>query len=115
MMKSFLMVGQMPLSFDKKDAMPGILVSKVAGKIMISSKIPFKYLPMAQMRKYRQEHKAEIYEKKKQYMEANKEHLQAKKKAWAEANKERLKANRKINDAKKKAKLLEEKASITLI
>lgn len=52
--KSFLMVGQMPLSFDKKDAMPGILVSKVAGKIMISSKIPFKYLPMAQMRKYRQ-------------------------------------------------------------
>ena len=68
-----------------------------------------------QMYKYRQEHKAEIYEKKKQYMEANKEHLQAKKKAWAEANKERLKANRKINDAKKKAKLLEEKASITLI
>jgi len=68
-----------------------------------------------QMRKYRQEHKAEIYEKKKQYMEANKEHLQAKKKAWTEANKERLKANRKINDAKKKAKLLEEKESITLI
>jgi hypothetical protein len=62
-----------------------------------------------QMYKYRQEHKAEIYEKKKQYMEANKEHMQAKKKAWAEANKERLKANRKINDAKKKAKLLEEK------
>ena len=61
-----------------------------------------------QMRVYRQEHKAEIYEKKKAYVEANKEKTKEIKKAWAEANKERLKANRKINDAKKKAKLLEE-------
>lgn len=50
----FLMVGQMAISFDKKDAMPGILVSKVGGKIMMSSKISFKYLPMSEMRKYRQ-------------------------------------------------------------
>ena len=62
-----------------------------------------------QMRIYRQEHKAEIYEKKKAYVEANKEKTKEIKKAWAQANKERLKANRKINEAKKKAKLLEDK------
>jgi len=67
-----------------------------------------------QMRKYRQEHKSEIYEKKKEYMEANKEHLQAKKKAWEEANKEQRKEKRKINDAKKKAKLLEEQQQANL-
>ena len=62
-----------------------------------------------QMRIYRQEHKAEIYEKKKAYVEANKEKTKEIKKAWDEANKEQRKEKRKINEAKKKAKLLEDK------
>ena len=50
----FLMVGQTAISFNKKDAMPGIHISKIGGQIMITSKTPFRYLPMSQMKKYRQ-------------------------------------------------------------
>lgn len=50
----FLMVGQMAISFNKKDAMPGVHVTNEKGKIMVSSKMPMKYLPMAEMQKARQ-------------------------------------------------------------
>ena len=50
----FLMVGEVALSFDKKDAMPGIHISVVNGKMMMTSKIPLKFLPMAEMQKARQ-------------------------------------------------------------
>lgn len=50
----FLMIGEVALSFDKKDAMPGIHVSVVDGKMMMKSKIPLKFLPMSEMQKARQ-------------------------------------------------------------
>lgn len=50
----FMMSGDVAISFEKKDAMPGILISKQGSKIMIRSKEPLRYLPMAEMRKYRQ-------------------------------------------------------------
>ena len=50
----FLMEGEVPISFDKKDAMPGIYLFKKEAKIMMKSKLPVRYLPMAQMQKYRQ-------------------------------------------------------------
>ena len=50
----FLMVGEVAISFDKKDAMPGIHISVVDGKMMMKSKIPLKFLPMAEMQKARQ-------------------------------------------------------------
>ena len=50
----FLMIGDVALSFEKKDAMPGIDVVRQGAKIMLSSKIPMRYLPMAEMQKYRQ-------------------------------------------------------------
>ncbi len=51
----FMMIGDIPMSFEKKDLMPGgIEVYKVNGKMMIKSGIPISYLPMAQMQKVRQ-------------------------------------------------------------
>jgi hypothetical protein len=50
----FMMSGDVAISFEKKDAMPGILISKQGAKIMIRSKEPLRYLPMTEMRKYRQ-------------------------------------------------------------
>ena len=65
-----------------------------------------------QMRVYRQEHKAEIYEQKKTYQKLHEEKFRENAKIWREANKEILKEKRKIYDAKKKAKLLEEKSKL---
>jgi len=50
----FLMVGEVAISFDKKDAMPGIHISDVDGKMMMQSKLPLKYLPMSEMQKARE-------------------------------------------------------------
>ena len=50
----FVMVGDNALSFEKKNSMPGIDVTKVNGKLMVKSKLPIQYLPMASMMKYRQ-------------------------------------------------------------
>ncbi|TXI87450.1 MAG: hypothetical protein E6Q37_02080 [Crocinitomicaceae bacterium] len=50
----FVMIGDVALSYDKKDAMPGIMITKVAGKLMIESKLPMRYLPMSAMQKFRQ-------------------------------------------------------------
>ncbi len=50
----FLMVGEEAVSFEKNDAMPGIELFQDGAKIMIKSKQPFRYLPMAEMQKARQ-------------------------------------------------------------
>jgi cytochrome c-type biogenesis protein CcsB len=51
----FMMIGDIPLSFSKKDLMPGgIEIYKVNGKMMLKTGVPMKYLPMAQMQKIRQ-------------------------------------------------------------
>lgn len=51
----FMMIGNTPLSFSKKDLMPGgIEIYKIEGKMMLKTGIPMKYLPMAQMQKIRQ-------------------------------------------------------------
>lgn len=51
----FMMIGDIPLSFEKKDLMPGgIELYRIEGKMMIKTGIPMKYLPMSQMQKIRQ-------------------------------------------------------------
>lgn len=50
----FVMVGENALSFAKKDAMPGLEVSRVNGNLMIQTKLPVRFLPMTMMMKYRQ-------------------------------------------------------------
>lgn len=50
----FLMIGDVALSFEKKDEMPGIHVERKGAKIMMRSKLPIRYLPMAEMQKFRQ-------------------------------------------------------------
>jgi cytochrome c-type biogenesis protein CcsB len=50
----FVMLGDVAISFDKKNAMPGIHLTDVNGKIMLQSKLPLKYLPMSEMQKARQ-------------------------------------------------------------
>lgn len=51
----FMMIGDIPMSFEKKDLMPGgIEIYKINGKMMIKSGVPISYLPMAQMQKIRQ-------------------------------------------------------------
>ena len=50
----FLMIGDVAISFDKEDAMPGIEVFEVGAKAMMKTQVPIRYLPMAQMREIRQ-------------------------------------------------------------
>lgn len=51
----FLMLGgNIALSFDKNDAMPGIHISEVNGQMMLMTKLPLRYLPMSEMQKARQ-------------------------------------------------------------
>lgn len=51
----FMMIGDFPLSFEKKDLMPGgIEIYQINGKMMIKSGVPMKNLPMAQMQAIRQ-------------------------------------------------------------
>ena len=50
----FLMIGDVALSFEKKDAMPGIEVFREGQKVMMKSKVPMRYLPMSEMQKFRQ-------------------------------------------------------------
>jgi cytochrome c-type biogenesis protein CcsB len=51
---NFLMVGDIPISFEKKDAMPGVLLFKKGNTVTMKSDFPVRYLPMSQMQKYRQ-------------------------------------------------------------
>ncbi len=50
----FLMAGNVAVSFEKKDAMPGVLLYKKGAKIMVKANEPIRYLPMAEMQKARQ-------------------------------------------------------------
>lgn len=50
----FVMIGNIPLNYEKEDAMPGINISKINGKLMVETKVPMRYLPMSEMTKYRQ-------------------------------------------------------------
>lgn len=50
----FLMAGELAISFEKEDAMPGVELFKEGAKVMIRSKQPMRYLPMAEMQKIRQ-------------------------------------------------------------
>jgi len=50
----FLMTGDVAISFEKKDAMPGVHIFKDGARIMIKSKEQMRWLPMAEMRKARQ-------------------------------------------------------------
>lgn len=46
----FMMIGNVPLSFSKENAMPGgVELSKVDGRIMMKSSVPTQYLPMTKM------------------------------------------------------------------
>jgi cytochrome c-type biogenesis protein CcsB len=48
---SFLMVGEVAISFDKKDAMPGIQITRNGAKLMMQSKFPITYLAMSKVQK----------------------------------------------------------------
>ena len=50
----FVMVGDVAISFEKKDAMPGIILKEENGSIFIKSALPLRRLPMTEMAKYRQ-------------------------------------------------------------
>lgn len=50
----FLMIGDVALSFNKKDAMPGIEIFQKGPKMMMKTQLPMRYLPMAEMQKARQ-------------------------------------------------------------
>jgi len=50
----FLMIGEVALSFNKKDAMPGIEIFQNGPKMMLKTQLPMRYLPMAEMQKARQ-------------------------------------------------------------
>ena len=48
---SFLMVGETALSFEKKDAMPGVQIKRKGAKLMMESKLPVTFLAMSEMQK----------------------------------------------------------------
>jgi len=50
----FLMVGDVALSFDKQNAMPGIEVFQKGPKMLMKTSLPMRYLPMSEMQKARQ-------------------------------------------------------------
>jgi len=50
----FLMVGDIALSYNKQDAMPGIEVFQEGAKMLMKTQFPMRYLPMAEMQKARQ-------------------------------------------------------------
>ena len=46
---SFLMIGDVALSFDKKDAMPGIQITMDGAKVMMETKFPITFLAMSKV------------------------------------------------------------------
>ena len=50
----FLMIGDVALSYNKKDAMPGIEIFQQGPKILLKTQLPIRYLPMSEMQKARQ-------------------------------------------------------------
>jgi cytochrome c-type biogenesis protein CcsB len=51
---SFILLGDIPISYNKKDAAPGIDIYEINGKMMMKSKFPLQYLPMTEMKKVRE-------------------------------------------------------------
>ncbi len=49
----FVMAGEIPVSFDKKDAMAGVHIKTVGDSLFVMSDLPLKWLPMAEMQKAR--------------------------------------------------------------
>lgn len=47
----FVMIGDIALSFQKKDAMPGIEIFREGQKMLIKTNLPMRYLPMSEMQK----------------------------------------------------------------
>jgi len=45
----FMMLGEIALSFDKQDAMPGIQVIEKENDVFIQTALPIRYLPMTEM------------------------------------------------------------------
>lgn len=68
----FVMVGDVAISMNKRDAMPGVHISLDDDKYMIKSDVAFKYLPMAEMQKARQSGEGVSEEK---YVYINKDSL----------------------------------------
>lgn len=54
MENDFLMLGEIAMSFEKKDAMPGIILSEEKGVVYVESAFDMRYLPMSKMREARQ-------------------------------------------------------------
>jgi len=50
----FLMVGEVALSFEKENAMPGIQIFQKGPKMLMKTSLPMRYLPMSEMQKARQ-------------------------------------------------------------
>lgn len=50
----FVMAGDIAISYGKENAMPGVDIRKVNGRLMVNTKIPIRFLPMSQMQKFRQ-------------------------------------------------------------
>ncbi|MGV3630275.1 MAG: cytochrome c biogenesis protein CcsA [Bacteroidota bacterium] len=50
----FLMLGDIPISYEKKNPAPGIDIVETNGKLMFTTKLPMQYLPMSQMEKVRE-------------------------------------------------------------
>lgn len=50
----FLMVGSIPINFEKENSLPGIEITRVKNQMMMKTQIPMTYLPMSEMQKARQ-------------------------------------------------------------
>lgn len=51
---NFVMVGEIPVSFEKKNAATGVHIYEKNGKLMMKTDFPMTYLPMSEMQKARQ-------------------------------------------------------------
>jgi cytochrome c-type biogenesis protein CcsB len=51
---NFIFVGDVPISFEKKDAAQGIQIKEMNGEIKVRTDLPMRYLPMSEMQKVRQ-------------------------------------------------------------
>ncbi|MES2587415.1 MAG: cytochrome c biogenesis protein CcsA [Bacteroidota bacterium] len=50
----FINIGDIPLSYEKKNSAPGIDIMAVNGKLMFKTKLTMQYLPMTEMKKVRE-------------------------------------------------------------
>lgn len=50
----FLMVGSVPINFEKKNSLPGIELTRVKNQMMIKTQFPMTYLPMSEMQRARE-------------------------------------------------------------